>query len=297
MKIANRIKYLGAILLSFSAGQLMAEQSNTNVQTFKIDGRTREYYLYTPENIKEGAPLVLVLHGYGGTAMGIRKYSGMDQIADKNGFVVCYPQANSGKGGNRAWNVGYSNYEVDDVKFLTSLIKHLQKENNLSTNNTFCTGMSNGGDMTILLACKRPDMLAAVAPVVGCLMNWVYEAGKSSSPIPIFMTNGTNDRTTLWKGEKEYEAKPIKGYMSTPDMVKFWVKKNEAKKVSEETLPNNDTSDGSEIKVEKWSDSTNKHPVWLYSLVGGGHDWPGAYGNKDVVISDEIWNFFRQFTK
>ena len=79
-------------------------------------------------------------------------------------------------------------------------------------------------------------------------------------------------------------------------MVKFWVKKNEAKKVSEKTLPNKNTSDGSEIKVEKWSDRSNKNPVWLYSLVGGGHDWPGVYGNKDVVISDEIWNFFKQFT-
>jgi len=34
--------------------------------------------------------------------------------------------------------------------------------------------------------------------------------------------------------------------------------------------------------------------VWLYKLVGGRHDWPGAWGNMDVMISEEIWKFFQE---
>ena len=32
--------------------------------------------------------------------------------------------------------------------------------------------------------------------------------------------------------------------------------------------------------------------VWLYTVEGGGHDWPGAFGNMDISASREIWTFF-----
>lgn len=37
--------------------------------TMKNQGLEREYYLYRPEGLKAGAPLVIVLHGYGGSAL------------------------------------------------------------------------------------------------------------------------------------------------------------------------------------------------------------------------------------
>jgi polyhydroxybutyrate depolymerase len=63
-----------------------------NIFAFEVDGRAREYILHIPENIKPNAPLVFVLHGLGGTNSLIREYTRMDMVADKNGFVVCYPQ-------------------------------------------------------------------------------------------------------------------------------------------------------------------------------------------------------------
>ncbi|MFT4662909.1 MAG: hypothetical protein ACI8XB_003202, partial [Patiriisocius sp.] len=32
--------------------------------------------------------------------------------------------------------------------------------------------------------------------------------------------------------------------------------------------------------------------VWLYTVEGGGHDWPGAFGNMDISASREAWDFF-----
>ena len=63
-----------------------------NIFTFDIDGRSREYILHIPKNIKPNAPLVFVLHGLGGTNSLIREYTRKDKVADKNGFVDCYPQ-------------------------------------------------------------------------------------------------------------------------------------------------------------------------------------------------------------
>ena len=36
--------------------------------------------------------------------------------------------------------------------------------------------------------------------------------------------------------------------------------------------------------------------MWLYKVIGGGHDWPGSYGNMDVNISEEIWKFFNEMS-
>ena len=59
---------------------------------FDDNGQTREYYLHIPNSIQDDAPLVFVLHGYGGPEWGIRGYSGMSEGAAEYGFGVCCPQ-------------------------------------------------------------------------------------------------------------------------------------------------------------------------------------------------------------
>ena len=51
----------------------------------------RSYFLYTPDGLEADAPLIFVLHGYYGDNMGMMTVSGMNDIADSEGFAVCYP--------------------------------------------------------------------------------------------------------------------------------------------------------------------------------------------------------------
>ena len=59
---------------------------------FSYDGDNRQYYLYTPDSLEAGAALIFVFHGYSGSAASIMGYSDLNDLADQNGFVVCYPQ-------------------------------------------------------------------------------------------------------------------------------------------------------------------------------------------------------------
>jgi len=147
-------------------------------QEFRINvgGRSRQYFLHRSFSLPADAPLVFVLHGYSGSAASMKNWSGMNKIAEDNGFAVCYPQGINDDWNNSFWNVGYefhNNETVDDVEFITTLAQYLQNTYNLSTENTFCTGMSNGGDMSYLLACQASDVFKAVAPVAGCMMEWI----------------------------------------------------------------------------------------------------------------------------
>ena len=264
---------------------------------FNDSGELREYYLYIPSSIQDNAPLVFVLHGYSGSAGGIMGYSGMNEVAQENGFAVCYPQGLSDQSGYNFWNVGYefhNNQTVSDVNFLSSLAGYLQDEYNLSEDNTFSTGMSNGGDMSYMLACQANDVFRAIAPVAGCMMEEIYNTC-DSTPVPVLEIHGNNDTVTLWDGDMQNND-GWGAYYSIEDGIELWVEINGCMSSENILLPNTSTNDGSYIINHKYFDCSNNTEVWLYEVVNGGHDWPGSFGNMDIDASQEIWSFFSQFT-
>ena len=284
--------FIFLIVFLIGSTEIFSQNQALDEYTYEIDGRTRRYFLHLPENLSKNAPLVFVLHGYGGSAKGMTKFSQMNTVADKNGFAVCYPQGNFGKDNKNSWNAGYSNDDIDDVKFLSSLAGSLQKKYKLSRENTFCTGMSNGADMSYRLACQKPDVFSAIAPVAGCLMESTYNNCMATKPVPVLEIHGTADPITHWKGDPDYSEK-YGGYMSIEETFDFWVKKNNCTESKIDTLQDVITEDGSIVVTKKYSGGIDNHQVWLYTLVEGKHDWPGSWGNMDIIASEEIWKFFK----
>tara|TARA_B110000014_G_C20123980_1_gene597232 strand:+ start:1026 stop:2249 length:1224 start_codon:yes stop_codon:yes gene_type:complete len=264
---------------------------------FYYEGINRKYYLYEPHSIQDNAPLIFMLHGYGGSATSIINYSKMNAVADEHGFAVCYPQGVRDQYNNRFWNVGYAfhdNQTVDDVGFLSSLAQHLSDQNGYNYDNIFSTGMSNGGDMSYMLACEAHDVFRAIAPVAGCMMESVYNNCDSFS-VPVLEIHGTDDNVTLWAGDMENND-GWGAYLSTLDGINYWVETNNCIESEDIALPNIDLSDGSHIIKHRKFNCNNNSEVWLYEVVNGGHDWPGSDGNMDIDSSVEIWRFFNQFT-
>lgn len=277
---------------SFDCGDCGDEFSNTfgycdgipESYSFVHDGLVRQYYLYEPALLEEGAPLVFVMHGYGGSANGIISYSGMNAIADQYGFAVCYPNGTIDQSGARFWNVGYSMHQneiVNDVDFLSSLAQYLQEEYNLSSQNTFSTGMSNGGDISYMLACQAPNIFSAIAPVAGCMMTWIFESCDPSLSIPVLEIHGTNDNVTWWEGDPN-DLGGWGPYVGTEEGIELWVDINSC------TSNENNFLLGMNTIKHRYFDCIDNKEVWLYEVVNGGHDWPN-------YSSQEIWNFFLQF--
>lgn len=278
---------IGLILLFIcTLGSLQA--SNLIKETLRCDGMERTYTLYLPENLPADAPLVLVLHGYGQTVKP-EKYN-MMPTADRYGFAVCYPQGEKDGKGKPSWNVGYAcqqGYKVDDVKFLCTLAKHLQKKYKLSKPHTFCTGMSNGGEMCYLLAYERPDVFAAVASISGLTMEWMYKTCQTKRPIPLMEVHGTEDRVSEWNGDLENKG-GWGAYVSVPLAVGVWVAHNRCTTYACDTLPIKNTTNGHRVIAHRYSQGKNGTQVWLYQVMNGKHSW----GTDDLDTAEEIWKFF-----
>jgi len=146
----------------------------------------------------------MVLHGFTGNARDIMAYTGMNAIAAREGFVVVYPQGSEDHEGRTFWQVGYdfhAQLERDDVGFLLALSRQLQQTHGFSPEQTFLTGMSNGGDMSFLMACQHPEAFRAIAPVAGVMMSAYLEACRPA--LPLMAIFGTADSTSLYAGDRE----------------------------------------------------------------------------------------------
>ena len=284
---------LSLVLLTTPAFAAMA-RSHTSYQTYNctIDGIERTYKLYLPANIQPDAPLVFVLHGYGGSFD--LDHVGMNEAAERYGFAVCYPQGAKDGRGKPCWNVGYpfqADMAIDDIAFLSKLARQLQRQHNLSRKNTFCTGMSNGGEMCYLLAYSKQTTFRAVAPIAGLTMAWMPEKYTRTRPIPLFEVHGTEDRTSEWTGDLENKG-GWEAYIAVPDAINYWVKRNSCDKEEHEKLPLK-TTNANQVIAHRYTDTEHGNDVWLYEIIGGGHTW----GEKDLDIAEEIWNFFSKFTE
>ena len=253
------------------------------------------YTLYKPDNLKEKAPLVFILHGYTSNSTNIMNYSAMNSIADQHGFMVCYPQGTRNfYTGQTHWNANLMEMSsVEDSSFLNDLAKKLQAEYNLSDKNTFVGGMSNGGFMSYTLGCERSDTFKAIASITGTMSGYDWR-NCNPGKVPVLQISGTNDMVVPMDGSMSSAG----GWGGAPHIEKimtYWSNINECNKTKSENVLNADNTDNSYVKLDKKTDCYSNHEVWLYTVYGGGHTWPGAWGNMDISASEEIWKFFSRY--
>jgi polyhydroxybutyrate depolymerase len=279
--------------LFFLLAQLTAVCAQQFVEdSLKVDGFMRRFDVFLPEGIKPDAPLVFYLHGYGGR---IYRNNPMVETASREGFAVCIPQGLRDPKGKPSWNVGYpfqEGWKVDDVKSLSKMAAYVQKRYHLSQENTFLTGMSNGGEMCYLMAYSKQKAFRAVAPVAGLTMVWMYRDLEACKPIPLFEIHGTEDRTSEWTGDLDNRG-GWGAYMPVPLAVGYWVAKNRCTKEETERVEGLNKENGHYIIKHRFTESTTGCDVWLYEVVGGKH----STHTEDIKTGDEIWNFFKKYVK
>src|SRR5215207_5876145 len=163
-------------------------------------GQTRQYLLHVPAlyNPEEPAALVLVFHGAGIGAERFMSYSRFSNVADREGFLIVYPQ---GLGEEPVWNPSPGSR---DVQFISDLIDHLQRRCHVDPNRIYASGHSNGGSMVNRLACELADRIAAIGTVSGAYQSTAECS--PSRPIPVFALHGTADNIVSYQGIPEWAS-------------------------------------------------------------------------------------------
>jgi polyhydroxybutyrate depolymerase len=236
----------------------------------------RQFIVHVPQNLPaREAGLVIAMHGYGSSAENIMAYSGLNALADEHGYIVAYPQGTQDLQGNAFFNVGYafhSDSALDDVGYIRALVARLVESYQIDPRRVYATGMSNGGDMSYLLACKAADVFRAIAPVAGTMMQAMADNCAPSTPMPVLALNGTADNVTRYAGDYANEE-GWGAYISVSDVIDLWARHARAQAQPPEVL--NYPSDQS-ITVIGYVADGGSPEIILYQVEDGGHDWPGA---------------------
>ncbi|HOJ30856.1 MAG TPA: PHB depolymerase family esterase [bacterium] len=286
------------ILSVVVAGQTIEQR------TINVDGIKRIYRIQIPAcyNFDRSFPLVFVLHGGGGSGETISNFTGFKMLAEKNRFIVVYPD-----GYQKQWNDGrdYSVTGVADVKFLRAVFEIVSQEFNIDKTRVYAAGISNGAMMCYRLGIEMSDIFAAIAAVCGNLPTKLEEK-KPEHPVSVLIMNGTSDPLVPYEGgQVKVFGKNRGSVISTERTVEFWIKANKCFEKLPDKVIDVDKNDGSFISV--YSYVNNRTQVVLYKIIGGGHTWPGGVQhlpekiigktNRDIKAEHVIWDFFSRCKK
>ncbi len=148
----------------------------------KVPGAALNTILRVPAKVRgRPAPLVLALHFASGSGAEMEQATRLTPEARRSGFVVAYPSATS----DGVWALD------DDVDAVTRTLAAIRRAACIDPKRIYLTGISNGGGMARLLACRFAGRFAGVvlfAPAISGIGDC-----RPSRPISMLEVHGTAD--------------------------------------------------------------------------------------------------------
>jgi polyhydroxybutyrate depolymerase len=244
----------------------------------------------TPVHVPTGydpskpAPLVMMLHGYGSANVLTELYWKMSSLADTDGFFYVAPNGTFDSSGSRFWNAtdaccNIDGRDVDDVGYLTGLVKEIQGAYAIDPKRVYVMGHSNGGYMAHRLACDHAETFAAIVSYAGAV--WADPSKcNPSAPIGVLQVHGTADDSVLYggtiasgdagAGDAGDQGPPYPGAKQT---VAFWAQNNGCATALVDVGMSHVDADGvgMETTIARHDGCTPNGAAELWSVGGAGH--------------------------
>ena len=314
--VAALFFFLFSIVICIRANRALSDNLPPNHlrRVVKTDQGNREYIVYVPASCDSAkpVPLVIMLHGFGGTGLNAAKETGWSAKADQESFIIVYPEASrpdplkpqNFRRNPQAWNDGSGRFhaaekKIDDVRFIAAILDQISVEYKLDSDRIFVTGFSNGASMAFRLGAELSQRFAAIAPVAGTC--WIdkpepmraislcYITGLADSLNPI---EGGFPKLAFGGKEQGGAAKP-----PVQSFIDSWVKS-----LGCSGQPQSDEA-SSGVRKQRYGMGRSNAEVMFITVEGLGHHWPGGVSqapnflvgkpSDKLKASDVIWDFFK----
>lgn len=240
-----------------------------------IDGGQRSYRLYIPDALADPSFTVMMLHGGGGPGSTLQDVIDLDHIADRDGFVVVYPEG-SGVAGEPTWNAGHccgqaAANDADHVAELDAVAEDLRRRVPEPARRIVVAGHSNGAMMAMRFAAETSVEIDAVVAVSGtALTDFV-----PSAPVPLLVVHSVDDPIVPYEGGAgpiPLDDDPVVG-VPVVEVLDAWAAANGCVGDAVENR-NAEIADGQASTTIEWTDceAVTRH----IRMSGVGHAWPGV---------------------
>ncbi|MCK6546457.1 hypothetical protein L6R52_11455 [Myxococcota bacterium] len=251
-------------------------------------------------------PVIVAFHGGGGNKKAAARTtcangetddaSCLAQVATSRGFAFVRPDGTGARPATnvRTWNAGGGvgglncasgpacRAKIDDVGYFDALVAELGETIPVDAKRVFLTGLSNGAAISHRLACERPDVVAAIAPIGGA-NQFAAAGGVCHGPVPVLYIHGTEDPCwTYARSDRSCLSGDGGVKEGAAGSLEVWRVRNGCDDApTEALLPDLDPSDGTRVVSVTWP-GCQADLVHL-RVEGGGHTWP----NGDQYFSTE----------
>jgi len=237
-------------------------------------------------------PLIIAYHGGGGNRQATERITCpggdtddpgcLDALAGARGYAVVAPDGTGGRPLRdvRTWNAGGVAYcasgaacaqGIDDIGYTDQLLDEVRAAIPVDPQRIYATGISNGGAMSHRLACERPDVLAAIAPVSGA--NQFADDGGACGQMAVLHIHGTKDPAWLFDGGEGGIDAGIK--TSVAATMDGWAARNGCTGDPVDTPLPDTTDDGVTSTRRTWQGCAQATELIIED--GAGHAWPNGF--------------------
>ncbi len=250
-----------------SLGTVLKAGTVTNQIT--VDGRQRTYMLTSPGGSSTSLrSIVFDFPGLGESAREEASYSHLAEQAAARGFIGVTAQAE-----HDIWTIPPLP-GPNDVHYFQAVVDDIQAH--YCAGAAYVAGISNGAAFAGALACQSGLFIHGVAMVAG--INAYAQC--HNGPLRVIGFNGTADPIVPYNGGSIFGGSDQQGggiVPSADQALRGWGSRNECfgSPVA--------TTVAADVKLTTFSQQCSV-PTELYTLVGGGHTWPGAAPVADKLL-------------
>jgi poly(hydroxyalkanoate) depolymerase family esterase len=330
---SKKIIILLAIVISMMALPQTSRGGEWLSGTASTDFGTRNYKLWVPPGLtqRKPAPLVMMLHGCMQKPEDLAAISGMNQIADRNNFLVVYPEQTAEANPLRCWNWFDPKHQANgsgEPALLAVVIKQVQASNRVDAERVFVAGISAGAAMAIVMGVTYPDLFNGIAACAGLEFKAAnsaesgFVAMKQAGPDPkqqglvAFRAISENLRgkskhrlpVIVFQGD----ADPYVNPMNAEQVIAQWARTNDYLDDGQDNDSFKDqparTTQGSvpgghKFTTSIYTDRDGRLLMEKWLVKGLGHAWSGSptagpfADPKGPNASLEIWRFFAEASR
>ena len=299
--------------------------------TVKNSSGSLEYKLWLASGYRKEkpVPLVLMLHGCTQKAEDMAAASGMNDLADKNNFLVVYPEQTAAANALRCWNwfdPKHQSRDAGEPALIAAVIQDIHSSYSIDARRVYVVGISAGGAMAVVMGATYPEIFAGIGVVAGAeyKAGTTVEAGlaamKQGGPNPdqqgllafqaIQKSSGRSKKrmpVIAFQGTKDPYLNPL----NTDQVIAQWAETNDylddgkdndsitiqSPKETKGVVPN-----GYGYTKSLYEDSNGRLLMEKWVVEGLGHAWPGSpianqfADPKGPNASAEMWRFFAATT-